>query len=68
MSEIIENITQLSKSRVSKLEIQLAEKRIKEFIAKKELKLEAIEQLNGRVNERKIHLKAKRVRRNFKRN
>ena len=42
------------------LEIQLAEKRIKEFIAKKELKLEAIEQLNGRVNERKIHLKAKK--------
>ena len=43
------------------LEIQLAEKRIKEFIAKKELKLEAIEQLNEKVNERKNHLKAKKV-------
>ena len=42
------------------LEIQLAEKRIKEFIAKKELKLEAIEQLNEKVNERKNHLKAKK--------
>ena len=41
-------------------EIQLAEKRIKEFIAKKELKLEAIEQLNEKVNERKNHLKAKK--------
>ena len=42
------------------LEIQLAEKRIKEFIAKKELKLEAIVQLNEKVNERKNHLKAKK--------
>jgi len=42
------------------LEIQLAEKRIKEFFAKKELKLEAIEQLNEKVNERKNHLKAKK--------
>ncbi|MAQ62449.1 MAG: hypothetical protein CMD24_02545, partial [Flavobacteriales bacterium] len=33
------------------LEIQLAEKRIKEFIAKKKLKLEAIEQLNEKDNE-----------------
>jgi hypothetical protein len=41
------------------LEIQLAEKLIKEFLAKKELKQEAIEQLNEKVNERKTHLKAK---------
>ena len=41
------------------LEIQLAEKRIKEFISKKVLKQEAIEQLTEKVNERKTHLKAK---------
>ena len=50
----------VKEQKFQELEIQLAEKRIKEFIAKKELKLEAIEQLNGRVNERKIHLKAKK--------
>ena len=42
------------------LEIQLAEKRIKEFAAKKELKLEAIGQLDEKLNERKKHLKAKK--------
>ena len=42
------------------LEIQLAEKRIKEFVAKKELKLEAIVQLDEKLNERKKHLKAKK--------
>tara|TARA_B100001175_G_scaffold113437_1_gene96227 strand:- start:1099 stop:1881 length:783 start_codon:yes stop_codon:yes gene_type:complete len=42
------------------LEIQLAEKRIKEFVAKKELKLEAISQLDEKLNERKKHLKAKK--------
>jgi predicted nucleic acid-binding Zn-ribbon protein len=42
------------------LEIQLSEKRIKEFAAKKELKSEAIEQLNEKLNERNNHLKAKR--------
>ena len=45
------------------LEIQLAEKRIKEFISKKELKQEAIEQLTEKVNERKTHLKAKNEKR-----
>ena len=42
------------------LEIQLSEKRIKEFAAKKELKLEAINQLDEKLNERKKHLKAKK--------
>ena len=42
------------------LEIQLAEKRIKEFNAKKELKLEAIKQLDEKLIERKKHLKAKK--------
>ena len=42
------------------LEIQLAEKRIKEFNAKKELKLEAINQLDEKLIERKKHLKAKK--------
>jgi predicted nucleic acid-binding Zn-ribbon protein len=42
------------------LEIQLSEKRIKEFAAKKELKSEAIEQLSEKLNERNNHLKAKR--------
>ncbi len=42
------------------LEIQLSEKRIKEFTAKKELKLEAITQLDEKLNERKKHLKAKK--------
>ena len=42
------------------LEIQLAEKRIKEFGAKKELKLESITQLDEKLNERKKHLKAKK--------
>ena len=42
------------------LEIQLSEKRIKEFLAKKELKLEAISQLDEKLNERKEHLKAKK--------
>ena len=38
----------------------MAEKRIKEFVAKKELKLEAIVQLDEKLNERKKHLKAKK--------
>ena len=38
----------------------MAEKRIKEFAAKKELKLEAIGQLDEKLNERKKHLKAKK--------
>jgi predicted nucleic acid-binding Zn-ribbon protein len=42
------------------LEIQLAEKRIKEFSAKIELKQEAIGQLNEKLKERKNHLKAKK--------
>ena len=42
------------------LEIQLAEKRIKEFAAKKELKLEAISQLDEKLKERNKHLKAKK--------
>ena len=42
------------------LEIQLAEKRIKEFAAKKEIKLEAIAQLDEKIGERKKHLKAKK--------
>ena len=42
------------------LEIQLAEKRIKEYAAKKDLKLEAIGQLDEKLNERKKHLKAKK--------
>jgi len=42
------------------LEIQLAEKRIKEFAAKKELKLEAIAQLDEKLKERNKHLKAKK--------
>ena len=42
------------------LEIQLAEKHIKEINAKKELKLEAINQLNEKLIERKKHLKAKK--------
>ena len=42
------------------LEIQLAEKRIKEYAAKKALKLEAIGQLDEKLNERKKHLKAKK--------
>ena len=42
------------------LEIQLAEKRIKEFSAKKELKQEAIEQLTVKLDERKKHLDAKK--------
>ena len=42
------------------LEIQLSEKRIKEFAAMKELKLEAITQLNEKLIERKKHLKAKK--------
>ena len=42
------------------LEIQLAEKRIKEFNAKKELKLEAINQLDEKLIERNKHLKAKK--------
>ncbi len=42
------------------LEIQLAEKRIKEFAAKKELKLEAIAQVDVKHKERKSHLKAKK--------
>ena len=42
------------------MEIQLAEKRIKEFTAKKELKLEAIAQLDEKLKERNKHLKAKK--------
>jgi len=42
------------------LEIQLAEKRIKEFAAKIELKQETIGQLNEKLKERKKHLKAKK--------
>jgi len=42
------------------LEIQLSEKRIKEFSAKKELKEEAIGQLSEKLKERKNHLKAKK--------
>jgi hypothetical protein len=42
------------------LEIQLSEKRIKEFAAKVELKQEAIGQLNEKLEERKKHLKAKK--------
>ena len=38
----------------------MAEKRIKELAAKKELKLEAIGQLDEKLNERKKHLKAKK--------
>ena len=38
----------------------MAEKRIKEFAAKKELKLEAIGQLDEKLNERKKHLIAKK--------
>ena len=42
------------------LEIQLAEKRIKEFNAKKELKLESIKQLDEKLIERNKHLNAKK--------
>ena len=38
----------------------MAEKRIKEFAAKKELKLEAIGQLDEKLNERKKHLISKK--------
>ena len=38
----------------------MSEKRIKEFAAKKELKSEAINQLDEKLNERKKHLKAKK--------
>ena len=43
------------------LEIQLSEKRIKEFSAKKELIEEAIGQLSEKLKERKNHLKAKKA-------
>ena len=42
------------------LEIQLAEKRIKEFAAKKEEKKEVIDQLKQKLKERKNHLSAKK--------
>jgi predicted nucleic acid-binding Zn-ribbon protein len=42
------------------LEIQLAEKRIKEFLAKREIKLEAIAQLEEKMAERQKHLDAKK--------
>ena len=50
----------LKEQEYQELEIQLAEKRIKEFTAKKELKLEAIGQIEEKINERKKHLKAKK--------
>ena len=43
----------LKEQEYQELEIQLAEKRIKEFTAKKELKLEAIGQIEEKINERK---------------
>ena len=53
--------TTLAKQEFQELEIQLAEKNIKEFQTKIEQKNITIEELTGKNEERKKHLKVRKV-------